>query len=78
MNPKEQAQFLIILGFIAGHGMDVDIQNIFRTLNAKRKKSDVEKGKLLEIIEYAKDKGIHELFSHADIQMLESAIKFEI
>lgn len=78
LNPKEQAQLLIMLGFATGHGMEVDLHSIIRTLNAKRKKSDIEKQKLLEIIAYTKDNGILELFSHADIQMLESAIKFEI
>ena len=78
MNNREQAQLLIILGFAAGHGCDFNIQSVIHTLTQKRKKVSAEKEELLRVFDFAKDQGITELFSSSELQILESAIKYEI
>ena len=56
----------------------MNIQSILHTMMAKRNKTEKEKAQLLAIIDFAKDVGIKEFLSNADIQLLESAVKFLI
>jgi hypothetical protein len=79
LNSKEQAQLFILVGFAAARGCDINIQVVLHFLMEKRKKTQSEKETLQMIIAFVKDNGIQELpLSKSDIQMLESAVKFEI
>ena len=78
MNPREKAQLLIIIGFATARGSDVSIQHLINSLMEKRKKTEAEKDELLKAFEFAKDQGVQTYFSNSDMQILESAIKYEI
>jgi hypothetical protein len=78
MYPREKSQMLIVVGFAVGHCYATDIHHLIEIVTTEQKKTEDEKKELLDVLEYAKDFGIQEHFSNSDIQILVSAIKYEI